>query len=70
MNHPVQNIKDMSELQALVSGGYISARKHPTRDLTIYNYTQKAAHDVNIILAISPIILPTSRGLAWAQAHV
>ena len=31
----------MEQLEKLIKDGYISKRKHPTKDLWIYNYTNK-----------------------------
>lgn len=35
----------MKDLQKLIDEKYISVQKHPTEDLYIYNYTQKAQFD-------------------------
>ncbi|MCC6744610.1 MAG: hypothetical protein IT175_12190 [Acidobacteria bacterium] len=36
---------DWSEIRQLVAGGYVSARRHPTEPLTIYNYTARCQYD-------------------------
>jgi len=44
MDNPIQNINELTDLQAMIAGGFITARKHPRFDLTIYNYTDKAQY--------------------------
>lgn len=39
------NIRELVELQAMIEGGYVVARRHPSAPLTIYNYTAKAQYD-------------------------
>ena len=41
----ITNINELTELQAMLDGGYITRRKHPTADLFIHNYTAKAQYD-------------------------
>ena len=40
-----QNIAELPELAAMIDGGYITERKHPSAPLLIYNYTAKAQYD-------------------------
>lgn len=40
----IEDILDITNLERMVDGGYISARKHPEFPLTIYNYTDKATY--------------------------
>ena len=41
----IANIHDLADLPAMLSGGFISARKHLTQPLIIYNYTARAQYD-------------------------
>ncbi|MBL7988925.1 MAG: T4 RnlA family RNA ligase [Chlorobi bacterium] len=38
---------DLSNIEEMVAAGYVTTRKHPDNDLTIYNYTGKAQHERN-----------------------
>ena len=39
------DLLDEDELAAMIAGGYVSARMHPTEPLIIYNYTAAASYD-------------------------
>jgi RNA ligase len=39
------NIRELSDLPEMLAGGFISARKHPSQPLIIYNYTARAQYD-------------------------
>jgi RNA ligase len=43
----MMSVIDLSKLEALVTAGYLSCRKHPTDALLIWNYTQKTQWERN-----------------------
>jgi RNA ligase len=45
LRNVITNVNELTELQAMFDGGFITCRKHPTADLYIYNYTAKAQYD-------------------------
>lgn len=40
-----QNINELPELRAMLEGGYVATRQHPSAPLMIYNYTAKAQYE-------------------------
>lgn len=41
----ISNVNELADLDAMIAGGYITRRKHPTADLYIYNYTARAQYE-------------------------